>query len=152
MKRIALYMLLLAAALQMPVERMDVGKLIPVELLHIYREGEHIVIATDTGSSGTGKTVDEAVENLKATTAGIIYLDTARYLLIEENASRELVAICAYLKPSVRVCAARRYVDLEKAVSYLAAHPPRQRLRDLMDGRTVEKLLLEGGKMILKEI
>lgn len=143
--------MLLGAALLIPVERTDVGKLIPVEVVHMYKEGNHIVIATDTGESGTGKTVDAAVENLKSTAAGIIYLDTARYLLAEENVREELITISAYLKPSVRVCTARRYVDIEKAAAYLDVHPPKQRLGELRSGRNTEKLHIENGKMILKE-
>ena len=152
MKRIVIYILLLAVAVLMPVERADVGKLIPAELIHIYKEGDDIVIETDTGSGGRGKTVDGAVGNLKSTTAGIVYLDTARYLLVEEEAMRELVAVSAYLKSSVRVCAAGQDTDLQKAAAYLAVHPPKQRLGEMIHGKSAERLLSEGGKMILKEI
>ena len=152
MKRIIAYILLLGAALLMPVKRADVGKLMPVELVHIYKEGNYITIATDTGAGGTGKTVHAAVENLKSTTAGIIYLDTARYLLTEENMAEELAAIRTYLKPMVRVCTVRRNVDLKKAASYLAVHTPHCRLRDLMNGQEAEMLRVENGKMVLKEI
>ena len=49
MKRIVVYILSLAAAMMVPLEGTDVGKLHPVELVQIYKEGDLVVIVTDTG-------------------------------------------------------------------------------------------------------
>ena len=76
MKKIIVYLLLLAAVLLLPVQGTDVGKLLPVEVLQIYKEEDSVVLTTDVGASGVGATVDAAIENLKATAAGIIFLDT----------------------------------------------------------------------------
>lgn len=151
MKRIAIYILLLAAAVLMPVEGTDVGKLVPVEVIQIYKEADAVVIATDLGESGSGAAAEEAIENLKATTSGIVFLDTAEYLLIDESASEEVIQLKAYLKPSVRVCYAAGETDLNEAAAYLNVHKPRIKLKTYETGTAAELLMVENGRMILKE-
>ena len=51
MKRVVIYILALAAALLVPLRGTDVGKLQPVGLVQLYKEGETVVIVTDTGDS-----------------------------------------------------------------------------------------------------
>lgn len=151
MKKIILYAALLGAALVLPVQGTDVGKLIPVELLRIYKEGNAVVIATDLGETGTGATVEKAIENLKSTAAGIIFLDTADYLLVDGSARAEGTALKKYLKSSVRVCISTAELDMEKAAAYLSTHKPETKLRDYEHDGTYAVLTMENGRMILKE-
>ena len=152
MKRTALYAALLLAALLVPMERCDVGKLKPVEVVHLYMERDAVILETDTGDMGIGRSVAEAYENLKRTTAGIIFLDTADYLLVEESAKNEVAAMGQWVKPSVRVCFAQRGIDLTAAASYLSTHKPATKLRGFDSDLGAEKLIIRGGKILLQKM
>ena len=76
MKRWLLYIVLFAAAIIIPVNGTDVGKLHPVQAVSVgYQDGQ-VVLKTDTGEMGIGETPELALENLKQTAPAIIYLDT----------------------------------------------------------------------------
>lgn len=151
MRKSILYILLLAAALLAPLQGRDVGKLLPVELVHLYREGEAVVIATDTDAAGTGVTVEAAFENLQATTAGIVFLDTADYLLVDESAMTDVTALKNHLKPSVKVCKVVSDVDLKETAAYLSIHKPQARLKDYRNGVDLQELAVENGQIKLEE-
>ena len=151
MKKILLYILLLAAAVAIPQQGTDVGKLLPVEVVRLDKVGEQVRISTDVGAGGVGATVKDAIENMKATTAGEIFLDTADFLLVTERGREELTAVKEQLKSSVRVCAINGELDLEDAASYLAVHKPSLQLRQCATEKTLPILTEENGKIILKE-
>lgn len=147
MKRIVVYILSLAVAMMVPLEGTDVGKLQPVELVQIYKEGDMVVIVTDTGNSGRGGGVEAAFKNLEETTAGIIFLDTADYLLVSESAITEASVLQNYLKSDVRVCKAEKGIDLVQAAEFLAVHPPHVKLKEydsLLNAGTLEQ---ENGRL-----
>lgn len=103
----------------------DVGKLIPVQLLQVYMEEERIVLETDTGDLGRGDTLEEALNDLKATVSGMIFLDTADYLLVTEETTASLSSLASILRPGTEVCIVHEPVDGEKAAEYLEAHAPK---------------------------
>ena len=151
MKKIILYVLLLGVVLMKPHRGEDVGKLLPVEVIKMYKIGETLVIDTDPGATGKGATVDEAVANLKNTAAGVIFLDTADYLLIDETSKDAVPALELYLKPAVRVCEVEGEVDLKKTSEFLSVHRPSAKLKDKQGGMASEILMMEDGRLILKE-
>ena len=118
--RILLYVLILAALFFAPVERLDVAKLEPVQAVAVYKENGMVVLETDTEDKGAGKTAKEALENMKQSTPSVIYLDTAEYLLVAEEAQGEEETLRQYLKSSVKVSdyyggsvkEAAKYVDV----------------------------------------
>lgn len=122
MKRIILYIGILAALLAAPAKPSDVGKLLPVQVVSIYKEGDWTVIKTDTENIGMGGTPEQALENLKASASGIIYLDTAEYLLLSKDSLDAVEALRDKLKPSVRLCFAAKQIDLKNAGKYLSVH------------------------------
>ena len=128
MRNILLYIVLTAAALMIPVKRTDVASLIPVESVYLYIEEEMIVVETDTGDRGRGKTVEEAVENIHETSSGIVYLDTAEFLLVGSGAESCLDEMGRYLKPTIRVCKAISVVNIRELTKYLMIHKPEQTL------------------------
>lgn len=150
MKRIFIYIALLAAALMMPLRGTDVGKLQPVGLIQLYMEEDTVVIVTDTGDSGRGTTVDAAFKNLEETTSGIVFLDTADFLLVSKDAVNEVRSLEGYLKPSVRVCIAESDIDPVMAAEYLAVHRPAVRLREQEGFLQAEMLMKENGRLIMK--
>ena len=124
----------------------DINRLEPVCLVRMqYSEGKY-TLETDTGSRGTGNNPEEAVTNLRESAGGVVFLDTAEFLLIDENMQvRE--EIYDLLRPSCRVCAARGNMDLPQATEYLQVHKPRLRLRELRAGVDQIQVLTmnEGG-------
>lgn len=150
MKRIAGYVLVLLVAVAAPMRGSDVGKLRPVGVIQIYKEGESLVIATDSGDSGIGATLQDAFENLEDTTPGVIFLDTADHLLISWEAVPEIKELQRYLKPSICVCIARQQIDLNLAAEYLQVHHPGIKLKDDRSLKTAPELIQENGRLRIK--
>ena len=150
MKKLLLYILLLGAAVILPVEGTDVGKLLPVELVQVDKVGDTVVVSTDVGATGYGETVEAAIRDMEKTTAGIVFLDTADYLLVTETAEQEMEAIGKHLKGSVRLCVQNLEVNLKDAAAYLSAHKPDCQLRSYQGTQTLQILTEEDGRVILK--
>ncbi len=150
MKRIAGYILALAAAVAVPMRGTDVGKLQPVGLIQIYKEGESLVIITDSGDSGVGTTIQEAFENLEDTTPGVIFLDTADFLLVSREVGSQIKEVEGYLKPSVRICVAQERVDPKQASEYLSVHHPGVKLKDEPSLEIAPELVQENGRSKIK--
>lgn len=135
MKRILLYIGILAALLAAPVERLDVGKLRPVQAVWVYKENEWLVIETDTGDIGIGETVGQALKNMEDTTSGVIYLDTADYLLLSEEAEDTAIELQKVLKPKTQMCYAESEIDIKEVGRFLAAHSRLPELKEWKKGQ-----------------
>ena len=122
MKRILLYCILLVIALLIPIKRIDISDLEPIQVVRMDRQNENIVLQTDTGDAGIGENAQKALESLKENSAGIIYLDTAEFLIVTENASQYIGSIKSYLKDSVRVCRWEGEGELDTVGKYMKAH------------------------------
>ena len=129
MKKVFLYILVLAAVLMAPVRGNDVGKLRPVQVISLCRENGMCVIETDTEDRGIGINGIAALQNLKETTPAIIYLDTADFLLLGEGADPELESLRNKLKPGVKLCSTEEKIDLKQAAAYLRVHGNLPRLK-----------------------
>lgn len=126
----------------------DVGKLEPAAVVQITRTDNWVVLQTDTGASGSGRTLAEAAEDLQAGAAAEVFLDTAEYLLIEGDVSEEILE---FFRPGCYVCRVEGQVDLEEAVRYLSVHRPEQTLTRLRAGEVLEQTLrTEEGKWRLE--
>lgn len=143
------YVGLILGMLLIPVERNDVGKLRPVEAISIYKDVDEITIETDTEDMGTGKTIEEALKNLVDTTAGIIYIDTAEYLLIEAEEVSIIEQMSPYVKRSVKVCAMEGHLKPEEAAVYLQSHPINTTLKTAERGKDPPVLAKEAGKLTI---
>ena len=153
MRRIILYIGILALIVAAPVKPMDIEKLRPVQIVSVYKQSDWTVIETDTGDKGIGGTARQALQNMKDTSEGIIYLDTAEYLLVTkqtEEATRELIA---ELKLSVRMCMTTGVEDLKQAVLYLKAHGGLPKLKAWVKGAELPVLSTFGDSLIfLKKV
>ena len=143
MKRIILYCLILGAVLAIPVEKLDVGDLEPVQAVWVYREKDQIVLETDTEDRGMGQTVDEALGDLEAHCLGIIYLDTAQYLLVSENTTDRIEALRRHLKGSVELCLWDGQGSVEDAAKYMSAHENGYSLKAWNEGVKLPVLTLK---------
>lgn len=128
MKRILLYILIIGLSFAFPLNRTDVAKLQPVEAVGLYKVENQIYLVTDTGDYGAGKSVVEAVDDLKRNTAAVVYLDTAKYLLVPNDVKDEIEKIRNIMKPSVRLCVWDGEEDLTVVCRYLSVHGDLPRL------------------------
>lgn len=151
MNRLWIYGLLVAVALVIPGNRCDLGSLQPVETVSLYKEEGRIVVETDTGAVGKGDTLSAALDDMKDTTAGVIYLDTANYLLVRRETEELIPQIRKYLKGSVRVCRVQAAVKVEEATSYLNVHMPKVKLAGWKTGETLPFLRISDGRLLLDE-
>ena len=74
------------ALLLLPQRGTEVGKLLPVETLLIEKQAEQYRVSADTGSAGRGDSLEKAVDALRAEAPGILFLDTADYVLLTGEA------------------------------------------------------------------
>lgn len=128
----------------------DIGRLRPVEAVKLYEKSGLLFLETDTGDMGWGLTVGQAVNKLKETTPGEIYLDTAGYLLLEEGLEEYLPTLRPHLKNRTRMVYGPENMDLAEAVDYLKVHRPSGTVGEYR--KPVEILTMEGGKIILKKV
>lgn len=129
MRRI-LYIVIVGMLFFAPLERADVAKLLPIQAVAVYVEDGAVVLETDTQNTGRGDSVAGAFEDLKKTTPAVVYLDTAEFLLVSENAASYVEELKNYLKPSVKVCVCDAAGQVKDAAKYLDVHGNLPKLRD----------------------
>lgn len=140
MKRIVIYIGILVLLTLTPVQGANIGRLHPVEVVLVDQIDGEVVLKTDTGDSGSGENAAHALENLKKTTAGIVYLDTAEFLLITEPALESVDQLRTLLKEKVRVCIANGEIPLEKTAQFLSVHGSLPTLKNWDGNREIAHL------------
>lgn len=128
--RVILYVLILALLFLAPVERLDVARLEPVQTVAVSVKEDAVLLETDTQNAGRGTDVDSALENLEQTTPGVIYLDTAQYLLVTEDAVAYVEGLRQYLHPCVKVSLWDGEGSVQEAAKYLGVRKDLPELRD----------------------
>ena len=129
---------------------MEIGKLIPVEAVAVRQDGEWIRIQIDTGDYGVGYTVEEAYMDLRETAIGTVYLDTAKWLVLDRQTVNMIKGINGYLKRDVRVCINENADNLEEIAVYLNAHKPTVSIRHMETGISPQVLEKESDGYRLK--
>ena len=153
MKRVLLYIGILALLLAAPVESADIGKLRPVQVVSVYKENNWVVMHTDTEDKGYGSTAKQALQNLKDTSNGIIYLDTADYLLVTKDTIDAAEELRKDLKDSVQLCMTAKQVDLVEVSQYLSIRGDLPKLKDWSEGEELPVLSSFGDSLIfLKKV
>ena len=117
-----LYIVIIALLFLAPVQRVDVAKLLPIRAVALYRVDEDLVLETDSGHKGSGEDAVRALQELKEDTPAVVYLDTAEYLLVSEQAQSYVEALRAYLKPTLKVCVCDAEDQVKEAAEYLDVH------------------------------
>lgn len=143
MKRIGLYGLILLLALLAPVQRLDVAKLRPVEVIYVYRAQDQVVLQTDTGDLGIGSDALLALADMRKTSPAVIYLDTAEFLLIGEDAARDAEALRGELKDGIKVCRAVGELDLQLTARFLAVQEGLPALRSWNEDTRLPQIYTE---------
>ncbi len=117
--RIILYTIIIILLFFAPVERLDVADLEPVQTVAVSVENEKLKLRTDTGAVGIGTSADTALQKLEESTPGVIYLDTAEYLLLTEEALGYVDGLRQYLNDSVKVSLWDGEGSIEDAAGFL---------------------------------
>ncbi len=120
--RAILYALILSSLFFAPLQQIKIANLEPVQAVWLYQDNGNIVLETDTEDTGSGSTVEAALEDMKQKSPGIIYLDTAKYLFVAESGQEKMSALSPYLKGSVRVCRWDGQGSIAEAVQYADSH------------------------------
>lgn len=98
---------------RLPHPAVDVSELIPIQVVYVAAEDGY-TITTDAGLTGTGATITEAAQALKANAPGELLMDTAEYLILPPGTAvtQELYDL---LRPDCQVIYMEEPPDLEEA-------------------------------------
>lgn len=131
--------------LLLPQRGTDVGELLPVEVLLVEKEAGQYAITTDTGNFARGDSLKAAMDTLRNTAPGVIFLDTADYVLLTEETLSCIDALQGFVRPGTKVYTVEGEADPEKLGDFLRAHGPDTPLyRIIKEAKMVPKLRLEG--------
>lgn len=155
MKRWLIYAAALGAALLFnifPFQSMDIAKLAPVEAVWITDSGDSVYLETDTGDVGVGTDVESALQDMKAKASGIIFLETADYLIVEQGDESILSQVYSVFRPSCKVCCSSDKPDLKECAAFLSAHEPKVTLQQIRASAIMLPMLKQAqGRMELLE-
>ena len=147
MKRIVAYIILMLGALLAPVEKQDVAKLRPVEVIYISRQNDTVLIQTDTDDLGVGTDIISALQNMEQTSPAVIYLDTAQYLVLGPDGEEPVQQLRGILKDGVRMCKTEESIPLQDVAAYLPVHGNLPRFSQWQAGESLPVLRLENDKI-----
>lgn len=133
-----------------PFSGTDIAKLSPVEAVWLEERDGYVRIETDSKEVGVGKTLSEALDNMKLTASGTVFLDTADYVIVKRGSEDLLLQVTDILRPSCSVCIADAMPDMEKAAEYLGVHEPTVKLKDI-SAAELPYLTEREGRMVLLE-
>ena len=120
--RKVLYVLILSALFFVPLESIEIANLEPIQAVWLCVENEKVVLTTDTKDVGIGSTVADALKDMKYNSPGIIYLDTAQYLLVSTSDEQLIAEMKTYVKDEIFLCKWNGEGKLQDAVKYADAH------------------------------
>ena len=125
----------------------NIAKLAPVEVVWLSERDGQVSLKTDMGDFGVGEDMQAALEDMKASASGTVFLDTADYLIVEQGREELLEQAYTFLRPSCMICVAEKMPDLEVAAEYLSAHEPELTLREYrVDKGEIPELVEQEGR------
>lgn len=98
------------------------SQLRPIEVIYICKEGDTVLLQTDTDDLGLGEDARSALSNMKDTSPAVIYLDTAEYLVVGPGGEEAAMQLRGILKDSVQLCATDEKISLQDLAQYLPVH------------------------------
>lgn len=147
MKHWRIYLAAAAVVILLPRgQEMDIGKLQPVELIHIYKETNAVVVRSDAGDLGIGNTLPLALEDMKQTATGEVFLETIDYVLISEDMKAAIPELQDVIRPAAHILVASGRINPKDAGEYLNIHPTEVTLKDCMMGSAILPKLMTVGE------
>lgn len=115
---------------RLPHPSRDIAKLEPVQAVYLYMEAGQLHIETDTGDHGSGRDLTEATDDMKESSDGEIFLETAEFLILDPQVPIT-PDFYELLRPDCRVFFTSEKPDLPAAAKYLSLHTPKTTLAHL---------------------
>ena len=143
--RLILYGLTVVLLCFAPVQRLDIEKLEPVEVVTVQNQNGAVYLATDTGAWGSGSDAVAALQDMRQRTPGVIYLDTAVYLIVAPSALESIDVLRPWLKERIFLCEGEE-IDPREAVRLLEVHGELPLLKHWENGQKLPKI--QDGKII----
>ncbi|MBQ7346303.1 MAG: hypothetical protein IJW45_09640 [Oscillospiraceae bacterium] len=138
------------AALEGASSDSDVADLDPVQVVYMDVEGRQVLVETDQGARGTGETLESALEDMERTWASEVFLETAEFLVVSEEAQGRVGELWKVLRPSCEVCVGVGELELERVAEHLHRHKPGVTLMEYQAGeRQLPRLVAQEGRMEL---
>lgn len=147
------WIIMLAALLVvslLPSQGTELSRLCPAAVLMLRADGKQISLETDTGDTGTGETLEDALRDLRDSAPGEVLLDTVENLILTENSRYLLTNLHSLLRPNVRVCTMDGELDAEAAWRYLRVHMPIYKLHDVTEESKLQTLTWEEERFHLE--
>lgn len=141
-----------------PTKARDASELLPAQILMVDASRGIVTVEADCGVSGSGKRLDEALEDMCAHAPGELFLQTAEYVVIGERAWYLLpqVSACSDLRPAAWLVRAEGELpEADDALEFLQAHTPALTLAEayaaLLRGEPVQAQSLQQveGRLLL---
>lgn len=120
-RRAALAVLALALLFGRPFRARQTKLLLPVQSVQVEQREGGVYLLTEAGES-TGADFCAAVTALRESAPGVVFLDTAQYLVLCGEAEGAQIASSGLLRPNVQVYRAQGCRDPEALRPWLAAH------------------------------
>lgn len=108
----------------MPERGTELGKLLPVETLLIEKEKERYVVSADTGEQAEGESLAAAMAGLQRGAPGVLFLDTADYVLVSRTALDCVAELSDYVRPGTRIYQTVGKPELSEIGAFLRTHGP----------------------------
>ena len=140
MTRAVLYILIIASLFFVPLQRVEIANLEPIQAVWVYEENGMVFLETDTEDKGAGYTAEEAMNDMKQNSTGVVYLDTAQYLFVADGVDRQISALRPYVKRKIRVCRWDGQGEITDAVKYADSHKIGQELKKWTEGSKMTEL------------
>ena len=115
---------------RLPHPSRDISRLEPVQAVYLYMEAGELHIETDTGDHGSGHDLTEATDDMKESSDGEIFLETAEFLILDPQVPIT-PDFYELLRPDCRVFFTPEKPDLPAAAKNLALHTPKTTLAHL---------------------
>lgn len=139
----ALVLLSFAGGLPFPIH--DASELNPVQTLQIEVKDHCFTLNGDNEQMGTGKTFSQAIEDLKRTSSGIAFLQTAQHILLTGDTKMAIDALLetTELRPACTLYLASEAMDdLAQVNAYLETKHTGVTLADyrsaILEGRPIQ--------------
>lgn len=148
----ALVIVVISVADMLPFTGTDVAKLHPIEVLIVQQNNGILSISTDSGITGFGKDVPQALSDLKLVAAGEVFLETANYVLLSPDCSDVIDSFFAYIRPACQIYLFEGEGDWYQVSKYLESHPSNATLLACKRGETnIPKIIVQEGEFRLAE-
>ena len=148
MKRWIIYAAVIAVLGFSPHRGVDISKLTPVQTVWLTEQNGVIYLHTDSGDFGAGADIEAALNTLNDSASGIVFLETADYLIIEVGREELLMQVNEIFRPGCMICTAEERPDLKKATAYLEIHAPDITLRQWrVEQKKLQQLQEKDGRL-----